>query len=394
MDYINTYILNNKLSGKVTKPFTFKTVYISSFIMAIAGMGDALLYIHLPVNGPSLGISAFFIGILLSINKFIRFFSNRWVAKCASNWGVKSVFLSGVILAACSTFVYAFNPVLFIWVIARVCWGIAYSAVRFATIQFAGDSQKPGTAMGLSNSILEAGPVIAYLLGPVLLIALGPKGTFLILSALSVLCLPMFFKLPELKKLPQNFTKWKVGTPHIPAIWIALVAFVVEGMLVVGISRIVDLRNTMGNNLLITTGVYIAARRLFSFCIAPLSGWLSDRWGFLKTFHLGAGFVIGGLILISSGVSDIGILMAFLGGAVNNTLFPLFAIYFSGPDKNFDTLTQLSTFKDMGSAFGALLGMYLLTNVSIQFIFTTTAILLVVLWFNLNKFVSNYERGN
>jgi len=61
------------------KNVTQKGVFLSSFAMAFAGLGDALLYPVLPVYGEEMGFSVFWIGVFLSINRFIRIPGNSLV---------------------------------------------------------------------------------------------------------------------------------------------------------------------------------------------------------------------------------------------------------------------------------------------------------------------------
>lgn len=54
------------LSREENQRNTLSPTLWSSFMMAVAGMGDALLYAYLPVEGFNLGLSGFIVGALLS----------------------------------------------------------------------------------------------------------------------------------------------------------------------------------------------------------------------------------------------------------------------------------------------------------------------------------------
>lgn len=364
----------------------------SGIIMAIAGMGDALLYIHLPVNGTSLGLQAVIIGVLLSINKFIRFFTNGWVAHFAFKWGVKNMLKVGVVIAAITTALYALNPTIWVWIIARVFWGFSYSALRFSTIQYASSYKTPGKALGLAKSIQEMGPVIVYLLGPLMINTFESQNTFLVLSLCNFIALPLFIGIPKLNIPPQKISKFKVQWPDFKNTWILISSFTIEGLLIVGISVLLNLNDVTTSSLLISAGLYISIRRILNILVAPVSGWCSDRLGFRHTYNASCFLIICGVLLIAFKFPIIGLLVAFLGAAVNNTLNPLFAVFYAKKEHNFSALTSITTSRDMGSAVGALTGLYILSTVDPALIFGIIGLFMIIIWYNLNKFVKNYER--
>ena len=56
---------------------TWLPTAISALVLALAGLGDALLYPTLPLYAAQLGVPLIWIGVLLSINKFIRLGGNH-----------------------------------------------------------------------------------------------------------------------------------------------------------------------------------------------------------------------------------------------------------------------------------------------------------------------------
>lgn len=355
----------------------------SSLLMAIAGMGDALLYAYLPVKGEALGFSLFTIGLLLSINKFTRFFTNRWVAYISDRWRIKNVLLFGVVLAALTTFTYALDPAIWIWIVARLIWGAAYSALRFSTIQYAGISHRVGSALGIGRSIQDAGPLLAYWIGPVMLAWIGAEATFSSWALLLVMLLPVFYLLPDIQHETQEIKPFSFQKPQWIDVWVFISSFTVEGLVVVGISRLVNLGDT--GHLLLVSALYISLRRLLNVMISPASGWLSDTFGMERVFHYSCMLITGGTLLIALRIGEAGIMLAFMGSSVNLTLVPIVAIQLNPSNKSFEALTRMNTSRDMGSAFGALLGLSLLNTVDIQVIFMLLSLVLISLWFKIRK---------
>ena len=66
----------------------------------------------------------------LSINKLIRLGGNRALALTISRLGYKRVAMLGVLLASVSTLAYGINPPIWLWLISRMAWGMAFAALR------------------------------------------------------------------------------------------------------------------------------------------------------------------------------------------------------------------------------------------------------------------------
>lgn len=357
----------------------------SSLLMAVGGMGDALLYAYLPVKGEALGFSLISIGLLLSINKFARFFTNRWVAWISNKWGIRQVLLSGALLSAGTTLIYGLNAGFWIWVIARLFWGAAYSALRFSTTQYANQSSTPGCALGVGRSIQEAGPLLAYWIGPILLSGMGSAFTFTTLALILLTLLPTFYLLPSPKLALQEIKPLSFQPPKWIDVWIFITSFVVEGLLLVGISKLLRVDNSDTTDLVVMTALYISIRRLLNILLSPLSGWLSDWFDFQKVFQASCKLLFAGLLLLAFGQNELGILVAFIGSAMNVTLLPLLALKGHNPQKYYDTLTRMSTSRDLGSAFGALTGLGLLNVLDSRIAFALLAIVILSLWFKIRK---------
>ena len=105
--------------------------------LALIIMGDSILYVVLPTNfeffmiDSYLGIPyEFWIGFILSINRFVRFFSNIFSVKVFSYLGFRNTILLACILGATSTLSYVVFKRAFYLIIARIIWGFSYSIFR------------------------------------------------------------------------------------------------------------------------------------------------------------------------------------------------------------------------------------------------------------------------
>lgn len=370
--------------------YSFRPAIWSSSIMAIAGMGDALLYAYLPVESQQLGISALMVGTLLSVNRFVRFFANRWIAYAAKIWGLRNVFMIGVVLASGTTFAYAGNPEIWIWVMARVVWGFSYAALRFSTFQYAANTGRMGSAIGIGRSIQEAGPVLAYWLGPLIIKLYGPAHAFSGLALASLALLPISYLLPDHRDTGQHLNPLKFQAPRMTDLWVFISSFAVEGVLIVGISQIIQLTFSGTDQLLVASALYISSRRFLNIVISPLSGFLSEQWGISKIFNLSCLFIVAGLAFIIMEPNS-GLLIVFLGSAINLTLLPVITIDLVPAQRSFDALTKMSTSRDIGAALGALLGLHLLSTLKPGMVLGTLSFFLLFIWFYLPKFKKFYE---
>ncbi len=104
---------------------------ISAIVLTLAGLGDSLLYLTLPLYAVPLGVPLIWIGVILSINKLIRLGGNHVLVLTISRLGYKRVAMLGVLLASVSTLAYGMNPPIWLWLISRVAWGLAYAALRY-----------------------------------------------------------------------------------------------------------------------------------------------------------------------------------------------------------------------------------------------------------------------
>lgn len=116
-------------------------------------LGDTFLYAVLPTHAPELAVPIVWIGFILSINRFIRLFSNSWVAHLFSRYGFKRITILAALFSVISTFMYGLASSLIVWIIARVIWALCFSALRISSINYSLDAPKQGLGLGLSRGL-------------------------------------------------------------------------------------------------------------------------------------------------------------------------------------------------------------------------------------------------
>ena len=68
-----------------------KNVWLSSWVLSVSLLGDALLYVVLPINADAFGISIATVGFLLAINRIVRTFTYNLVVNFGQAVGPKKL---------------------------------------------------------------------------------------------------------------------------------------------------------------------------------------------------------------------------------------------------------------------------------------------------------------
>src|SRR5690606_29588829 len=105
-------------------------------------------------------------------------FSNAWIVHLLARYGLRLITILAVLLAIISTAGYAIAANIFLWLLLRIVWGLAFSALRISTIGYSLQQSQQGFALGLTRGIQEMGPMIALFLAPLLLQYFNTTQTF------------------------------------------------------------------------------------------------------------------------------------------------------------------------------------------------------------------------
>ena len=172
-------------------------------------MGDSLMYVVLPVAADDFGVSdrlgfaaSFWIGLALSINRFIRLVSNATAASVYQRFGVRWPFVASIAAGALTTLAYGLGRGLALLLLARAVWGISYSFMRLAahlTAFGVGTSDIRGRLMGFFNSGQRLGSLIAVTAGAMLFQITSREATFAALAGVGLLGVVAAVLVPDLR---------------------------------------------------------------------------------------------------------------------------------------------------------------------------------------------------
>lgn len=169
-----------------------------ALITAACLLGDSMLYIILPIYWKEVGLVALYeVGILLSVNRFIRLPLNPIAAWLFQKMGLRAGILMAVVLAGIATWAYGQVHEFWIWLILRCVWGISWTFLRlgaFFTIAEWSNVHNRGYHMGLYNGLFRIGSLIGMLAGGVLTEWIGITTVCTIFSLFAFLSVPFVFQ--------------------------------------------------------------------------------------------------------------------------------------------------------------------------------------------------------
>jgi MFS family permease len=341
---------------------SFQAPIYAALALAFASFGDAFLYPFLPLHGEKLGMSAAWIGILLSINRFARIFTNALIARACATFGFKIITIVAVLVAIISTAGYGFASGIALWILFRISWGLSYSVLRISAISYALDHERQGFALGLSKSVQEAGPMITLIVAPPLLFQLDPNVIFLILSVASVPGLYFAFRLPRKfsETTPFSFKRYA----KIPSAFNLITfcsAVLVEGIVVVTLGVLFLQYNDISVlSASILAAGYLGYRRVCLITFSPFGGWVADKYGLEKVFVISLMMVLAGMLVLAAGWIELGAIIVFAFYSVLSALTPGAAS--SKAKHSLDAVSENATWRDIGAALGTLAGGLLLES--------------------------------
>ena len=339
---------------------------------AFSLLGDATLYAVLSTHTEEAGITLAAVGILLGVNRAIRLLSNGVAGWLYDQLSQRKLFVLGLGIGAFSTACYALSKGLWLLFFGRVVWGIAWSLIWVGggtiLLNISEESER-GRLTGFYQTWFFLGAGTGAFLGGLLTDLIGYSSTLWILSAMQALSIGLVWCL--LPSIPRNVhdPAFDPGSRSVRSLLskdfgmtIALQGlnrFCISGVLMSTLGLVVKER-VISPNMLIgaatLTGLLIAGRTVVSMAVAPLAGFLSDRWGTrwrVMTFSL----FVGCFAMLFLSFSSASLIVAgVLGGAVIASAVQSLSITLTGDlveaAHRGKALSILHTFGDLGSAIG------------------------------------------
>ncbi len=343
-----------------------------SVTAALSLLGDSMLYAVLPAYYPEWGLPLFGVGIILSVNRFIRLLSNPVAGRWFQRAGPKTPFLTGALGAALTTAAYALVHGLGPFAVSRLAWGCCWSLIRLggytAALEFSTAATR-GRLMGIFSGVSRLGSLAGTLLGGLLADLAGPRptlGLFALATAGGGL-----LAWAELRGVGRG--GWKAGPAGQPAprvgggplwgryypVYLAGFASGFLGPGLVASTLGLVLRETTGSaaGIASLTGALLAVRWAVDLGFSPTAGYLSDRLGRLRVAlaAFGAALAALGFVRLLPLVLAAAVL-AYLADVALAVVLDALAGDLAPMGARAWAMSVFATFKDLGSASGPLLG--------------------------------------
>lgn len=386
-------------------------------------MGDSLMYVVLPVAaadfgvGDRLGLAAsFWIGLALSINRFIRLFSNAAAASVYQRLGVRWPFVASIAAGALTTLAYGLGRGLAIMLLARAAWGISYSFMRLAahlTAFGVGTARMRGRLLGFFNSGQRLGSLIAVTAGAMLFQAASRQATFAALAAIGLVGAAVASQVPNLRpgraapagnRLRDRLDPWGLAVSRLPhedralrttLLSISLMrfatAFAANGLAIATVAPYLseiagEDQSVLGGALTVVTlaGLLVGFRWFSDLGLGVPLGHFSDRIGRRPSIAIGMAGMFAPLALIAAFDSIvaavIGLPVLFVAAVGTNTALDAAMGETAPPSARAAAMGRYSTWQDLGSALGPFAGFLIAARIGFQGGFLVAAALLAASW--------------
>jgi MFS family permease len=390
-------------SANPNKP-TLRPVVLVALVTGICLLGDSALYVLLPSRLEVFAVTPTGVGLILGINRYIRIVSNNWAGWVYGRLGFYGPFIGSVLLSVVTTASYGLFIGFWPLFIAHCLWGVSWSFLRlggYLVIIESGRGSSVGRLMGILQSISRGGSLIAVIVGGLLADTVGSRQALVIfgLFTLTAVVLVPFSQVSKrLGQRPEDRAtvetgkqalpgeKWKIWTLYAEA---AVAWFLIPG-LVVGTAGYL-IRTIAGEGATILgvfigvgtlTGSLLAIRWMSDLGLGPLFGYLSDTAGRSKVILTSMGVAFVSLALVAYNQSLVVVILTFsavflsstaLFVSLNASIGELVAV-----GRRTAILSWYTTWADIGSGTGPLIGMMLVAKVGFGWAYCSAAALLAL----------------
>ena len=252
---------------------------LPGLVIAFGMIGDTLLYAVLPLYHEQFGVSLAMVGVLLSLNRWIRLLANSAVAAIGEKVGPHALMITAAVGAMISTTTYGLVESAALQIAARMLWGISYAALNLATLAYAvSDRSNAGKRVGTSRAAIGIVQAMSLVGGAWIALQIGPRSVFLIYGGLTLVALAAALLLPHLPREPLAKKGFRLPIPHRLEVWGFVMGFAGDGVFLLTLAFLMKDSITSVAPVL-ATALLLALRWLVEITTGPIGGWIGDRFG-------------------------------------------------------------------------------------------------------------------
>lgn len=350
---------------------------LPGLVIAVAMIGDTLLYAVLPLYHDEFGVSLAMVGVLLSLNRWIRLFANSGVAAIGERVGPHALMVMSAIGSVVSTTLYGLIDSEAVQVAARILWGVSYASLNLSTLAYAvSDRANAGKRVGASRAAIGVVQAMSLVGGAWLALQAGPRSVFLIFGGLTLIALAAALALPRLPREVTDRRPFRLPLPHRLETWGFLLGFTTDGVFLLTLAFLLKDSITWVAPVM-ATAILLALRWLVEITTGPLGGWIGDRFGARRISIVNGVLLVSGFVLIALGHELLGALVVVMTRGLYNTLVPVLVLE-RGKSSVLSSQASYSTWRDFGAAVGPLSAPWLFLNVPQAPLYGALAALLTV----------------
>ena len=221
-----------------------RAVALSGAVIGLGLLGDTLIYAVLPLYHDDFGISLFMVGVLLSLNRWIRLLANSGVAAIGERVGPHALMVMAAIGSVISTTLYGLVENDTVQVAARILWGISYASLNLSTLAYAvSDRTNAGKRVGASRAAIGIVQAMSLVGGAWIALEVGPRSVFLIFGGLTLISLGAALLLPRLPREVADKKPFRLPVPHRLETWGFMLGFTSDGVFLLTLSFLIRIRS-------------------------------------------------------------------------------------------------------------------------------------------------------
>lgn len=398
---------------------------LTSVIVALSLLGDALLYALLPSRPEAFGLRVWQIGVLLGANRFVRLLTNELAGRLVQRRGSNRPLYWAIIAGSLITASYALPIGFWGLLAARLAWGACWSLLRvegYLAALAISTKRTRGRIFAVYQAVTRIGQGGGVLIGGFLTDTIGIAPTFLIFGLGTLSGVVLLTKAPrgprtmpavaskggeERNTIPAVSTPVAVPDPfdtvrskfksslsvlfsflarHPLPLWVCALTLTMTEQMVANLTgRLVAERigPILPPSLGITslTGLLLGFRSFGALVLSPLTGLAGDRFGrrslLAILISLQACFIGGIAFFRTWPLLVICMLLQFASGiAVYLLIYTLAGDLAPHSDRALH-MSRFSTFLDLGTSLGPIVGFAIYASYGFVWV-TVLAWLLIV----------------
>lgn len=398
-----------------------RALLIVSVAVALSLLGDQMLYAVLPIVHDAVGVPVTAIGLLLSANRLVRLVTNSLAGYAVERFGRHVPFVLALLLGGLTTIAYGVLHGVWLFLIARLLWGTAWSFIRLeglSTVLDVAADETRGRYMGLFQAISRLGSAVALLVGGILSDLIGFRTTFTLFGGLTCLAAVLAHRemhqrrgdgsiravfptdtAPASARRPPAAARRDQRLTQTPRAmqWRMIVAsfgtfstfLVIGGLASATLGYMLRVRfgstpniGSLSIGIASLTGFLLSTRGFLDLGFAPLVGHLSDRCGRHQTIFCAlpvALMMMAALALLPPLSVVMGIIVVlFVAGTALNVAFNAVAGDIVPPQQRIVFLSLFVTCQDLGAAVGPLLGYWIGPAFGLVWLYVCGMVILLV----------------